>query len=201
MSRTRSRSERHHVFEGHVWDVVSDRVDLGDGVNVTRDYVAHPGAVVIAALNDDDEVMLVKQYRHPVGRELWELPAGLLDMQGEDPLDGAKRELFEEADLVAETWHVLADAFSSPGGSSEAIRIYLARGLSDVPQHDRFARTEEERDMISRWVPREAILDAIARGRVGSPSTVIGVYALDAALRSEWSTLREPDAPWARPSL
>ena len=117
------------VYEGRIWDVVSDSFQLNDdGDPLVRDYIDHPGAVAVLPMNDDGEVLLIKQYRHPVGMDLWEIPAGLLDVEGEDFVAGAARELAEEADLIAGQWNVLADFFNSPGSSSEAIRIYLARG-------------------------------------------------------------------------
>lgn len=194
--------DRTVAFHGKVWDVVTERVDLG-GVEghevVTRDFVESPGAVAIVAYRDPGEVLLLRQYRHPVGRELWEPPAGLLDVDGEDPLAAAKRELHEEADLVASTWHVLLDVFTTPGGSSEAIRIYLARDLLPVPQEERFEREAEERDMEVRWIPLDEAVAAVVSGRFASPTSVSGFLALSVAVRSRWATLRPVDAPWARP--
>ncbi len=187
--------ERHERFEGHVWNLVSDEVDLGHA-RVTRDFVQHTGAVVIVALNDNDEMYLVRQYRHPVGAECWEPPAGLLDVAAEPPVVAAQRELHEEADLTASTWHVLADFFPSGGGSSEAVRVFLARDLAQVPEVDRHERTEEERDMVGAWVPLDEVLDAIVAGRVHASSLVVSAMAADLARRSNWSTLRPADAEW-----
>ena len=133
------------VFDGLVWDVRRDTVDLGDGQTVTRELIAHTGAVGVIALNAADEVLLLRQYRHPVSSYLWEPPAGLLDVAGEDALVCAKRELFEEADLRADEWHVLLDFYNSPGGSTESFRCYLARGLHEVPAGERHEREDEER--------------------------------------------------------
>lgn len=184
-------------FTGRVWDVVTDEVDLGAGGVVHRDYVRHKGAVAVMALNNSGEVYLVRQYRHPVGRELWEPPAGLLDVVGEQPLEAAKRELWEEADLRAGTWHTLADFFTTPGGVSERIRVFLARDLTAVPETERFEREAEELDMEGRWVPVTDVLAAMQAGRVGAPTLNLGVYALDAAIRSEFATLRPADAPFS----
>src|SRR5918995_1550615 len=119
------------VYEGRIWDVVSDSFQLQEtGEALTRDYIEHPGAVAVLPMNANGEILLLRQYRHPVGMDLWEVPAGLLDVEGEDFVTGAARELAEEADLQAGTWNVLADFFNSPGSSSEAIRIYLARDLT-----------------------------------------------------------------------
>ncbi|NYI41624.1 NUDIX domain-containing protein [Demequina lutea] len=186
---------RHERFKGRVWNLVSDEVDLGHS-QVTRDFVQHTGAVVIVALNENDELYLVRQYRHPVGVECWEPPAGLLDVVHEPPVEAAKRELHEEADLTAATWHVLADFFPSGGGSSEAVRVFLARDLTEVPEADRHVRTDEERDMVGAWVPLDEVLVAIAAGRVHASSLVVGAMAADLARRSNWSTLRPADAKW-----
>lgn len=194
----RPRLARHHRFEGRVWDLVSDEVDLGHGV-VTRDFLQHTGAVVIVALNERDEVFLVKQYRHPVGIECWEPPAGLRDVADEPPVETAKRELHEEADLTASTWHVLADYFPSGGGSSEAVRVFLARDLAEVPESEQHVRTDEERDMGGAWVPLDEVLAAIGEGRVHASSLLVGAMAADNARRAGWATLRPADAPWLLP--
>jgi len=192
---TLARNER---FEGKVWNLVSDEVELGHA-QVTRDFVQHTGAVAMVALNESDEMYLVRQYRHPVGVECWEPPAGLLDIVDELPVEAAKRELHEEADLTAATWHVLADYFPSGGGSSEAVRIFLARDLAPVPEAERHVRTDEEHDMVGAWVPLDEILAAIAAGRVHASSLVVGAMAADLARRAGWSTLRPADAPWLLP--
>ncbi|WP_432545991.1 NUDIX domain-containing protein [Kineococcus sp. SYSU DK004] len=184
------------VFRGHVWDVVRERVELPGGRAVTRDVQRHPGAVTVLALDDAERVVLVRQYRHPVRRELWELPAGLLDVAGEPPLAAAQRELAEEADLRADDWAVLVDWFNSPGGSSEGNRIYLARGLSAVPEAERHEREDEERDMVAVRVGLDEAVRAVLGGRLANPGTVIGVLALAAARSAGFSTLRPADTPW-----
>lgn len=190
--------ERAEAFHGHVWDVVTERIDLGHEV-VTRDFVEHPGAVAVVVYREPGEVLVLRQYRHPVGRELWEPPAGLLDEEGEDPLETAKRELHEEADLMADTWNVLLDALSSPGGSSEAIRLYLARDLTPVPEAERHVREAEEFEIEARWITLDEALAAVMSGRFSGPTAIMGFLALDLARRSGWATLRPADAPWARP--
>jgi ADP-ribose pyrophosphatase len=190
------------VYEGRIWDVVSDSFQLSDGSDtLVRDYIAHPGAVAVLPMNDAGEVLLIKQYRHPVGMDLWEIPAGLLDVEGEDFVVGAARELAEEADLVAGEWNVLADFFNSPGSSSEAIRIYLARNLSDVPGHELHVRTDEEAEIELHWIPLDAAVAAVLAGRLHNPSAVVGVLAAAAARAENFQGLRPADAPWpAHPS-
>ncbi|MFN3866457.1 MAG: NUDIX domain-containing protein [Demequina sp.] len=189
----------HERFEGLVWNVASDEVDLGDSRVVTRDYLRHTGAVVIIALDDSDRVYLVRQYRHPVGAECWEPPAGLLDAAGESPVDAARRELHEEADLIASQWHTLVDYCPSGGASSETVRVFLARGISLVPEGERHERTDEERDMIGAWVPLDEAVEAVMDGRVHASSAVAGLLAADHARRDAFATLRAADAPWMRP--
>ncbi|MEO5781500.1 MULTISPECIES: NUDIX hydrolase [Arthrobacter] len=192
----------HKVYEGRIWDVVSDSFKLSDdGEPLVRDYIDHPGAVAILPMNDDGDVLLLRQYRHPVGMDLWEIPAGLLDVEGEDFVAGAARELAEEADLIASRWNVLADFFNSPGSSSEAIRIYLARGLSDVPGHELHVRTDEEAEIELHWTPLDEAVAAVLDGRLHNPSAVVGILAAAAARTDNFQALRPADAPWpAHPS-
>jgi 8-oxo-dGDP phosphatase len=184
------------VHSGLIWDVVRDTVDLGEAGTVRREYVHHPGAVGILALDDDGRVLMVRQYRHPVGYELWELPAGLLDLHGEPPVEAARRELAEEADLRAERWDTLVDWFNSPGGMDEAIRVYLARGLSDVPHDERHTREHEEADMVLAWVPLDEARDAVLAGRLHNPTAVVGILAACASRDQGWATLRPAGAAW-----
>jgi ADP-ribose pyrophosphatase len=190
------------VYEGRIWDVVSDSFKLtDDGHALTRDYIDHPGAVAVLPMNDAGEVLLIKQYRHPVGMDLWEIPAGLLDVHGEDFVVGAARELAEEADLVAETWNVLVDFFNSPGSSSEAIRIYLARDLTAVPHHELHVRTDEEAEIELHWTSLDEAVEAVLDGRLHNPSAVVGILAAAAARSNDYQHLRPADAPWpAHPS-
>ena len=187
------------IFEGKVWDVRRDTIDLGEAGTVRREYVEHPGAVSAVALRqveDRDQVLLIKQYRHPVGAFEWELPAGLLDVKGEPPWLGAARELNEEADLIAGRWHVLIDYFGSPGGISEALRVFLARDLTAVRHDERFTREGEEHGMPVCWVDLDEAHEAVLRGRLHNPSAVIGILTAHAARARDWVTLRPHDAPW-----
>ncbi len=178
------------VHDGMVWDVVRETVELGEAGTVRREFVRHPGAVAVIALDDDDRVLLLKQYRHPVRSELWEPPAGLLDVPGEDLRDAAARELAEEADLVAGSWWVLLDYLTSPGGSDEAIRVFLARDLRPVPDEERHVREDEESDMELRWVPLDDAVAAVRAGAIRNPSAVSGVLAAALARSDGWAGLR-----------
>lgn len=190
------------VYEGRIWDVVSDSFQLQEtGEALTRDYIDHPGAVAVLPMNADGEILLLRQYRHPVGMDLWEIPAGLLDIEGEDFVVGAARELAEEADLAAGTWNVLADFFNSPGSSSEAIRIYLARDLTDIPHHERHERTDEEAEIEFHWIDLDDAVASVLAGRLHNPSAVVGILAAAAARAGGYEGLRPADAPWpAHPS-
>ena len=183
-------------FRGHVVSVRSDSVRAASGDRFTRDVVVHPGAVAIVAVDELDRVVVVDQYRHPVGLRLWEVPAGLLDVHGEDPATAAARELAEETHLAAADWRVLADPFSSPGMTTEAIRVYLARGLT-VPDGPAFRGPDEEADMGVSRIPLADLVDGVLAGRLHNPALVTGVLAAWVArIRPGWDSLRRVDAPW-----
>ncbi|NJI58883.1 NUDIX hydrolase [Microbacterium oxydans] len=168
------------VYEGRVWDVRSDRVRYGDG-EIVRQYVDHTGAVAILALDDDGRVLLIQQYRHPIRHRDWELPAGLLDVEGEEPLAAARRELAEEADLVAAHWEPLVSSWTTPGGNDEMIHIFLATGISSAESaHD---REDEEADIRVEWVPLADVVDAVLEGRMHNGILTIGVLAAAQRLR------------------
>jgi len=186
------------AFDGKIWDVRRETFELGDH-EITREFIAHTGAVAVLALDDEGRVCLIRQYRHPVRSREWELPAGLLDIEGESPLIAAQRELAEEVDLVAADWAVLADFQVSPGGSNEALRIYLARGLSAADEV--FARTEEEAELEKTWVDLDEVVDAVLARDVQNSILVIGVLAAQAARGREWATLAPAEEPWPRHPL
>jgi ADP-ribose pyrophosphatase len=186
---------RRTRYEGRIWSVVSDDVDFGAAV-VTRDLIVHPGAVAVIALDDEDRVLLIRQYRHPVGMHLFEPPAGLLDVPGEPPLLTAQRELAEEAGYAAEQWNVLIDAFTTPGGSSEAIRVFLARRLAPIPGGRQHTGEAEEAHLPRVWVPLDEARALVLGGAVGSPTAVSGILAAWVERSLGWSGLRPGDAPW-----
>lgn len=181
------------IHQGAIFDLVVEEVDLGEAGVVRREFIDHPGAVAVVALNDQHEVLLLRQYRHPVRADLWEVPAGLLDIAGENAQVGAARELYEEADLTAKTWHVLTDYLTTPGGNNEAIRVYLARDLSLVPHHDRHGRVDEELNMAYQWVPLDECVDLVLSGNLHNPSAVVGILAAAAAQTGNWAALRPVD--------
>jgi ADP-ribose pyrophosphatase len=185
------------VYEGGVIAVRRDELSMPGNTTAVRDVVEHPGAVAVVALDDDNRVVVVRQYRHPVGRQLDELPAGLLDVDGEPAQETAKRELAEEAGLAADRWDVLVDLLTTPGMSTEACRIFLARGLREV---DRDIQGHEEAEMTSERVALTDLVAGILAGTYENSLLVAGVLAASHAAAGDFTGLRSVDAPWrARP--
>ncbi|MFN8086688.1 MAG: NUDIX hydrolase [Microbacterium sp.] len=162
------------VYGGRVWDVRSDTVRYGDG-EIVRQYVDHPGAAAVVAVDDEERVLLIQQYRHPIRHRDWEIPAGLLDVAGEPPIETARRELAEEADLVAASIEPLVSVFTTPGGNDEVVHVFLARQLTSASAT--FARTDEEADIRLEWVALADVVDAILAGRMRNGILVAGVLA------------------------
>jgi hypothetical protein len=193
-------TESTTAWSGRIVDMVEDHVVVVEGQEpVVRQYTRHPGAVAVVAMRGEEgaeEILLLRQYRHPVNASLWEIPAGLLDIPGEDSLVAAERELAEEADLKAARWDVLVDFFTSPGGSTEPLRVFLARDLETTETS--FEREDEEATMEYAWVSLSDALDWVLAGRLHNPSTVIGILSAHAARGRGWEGLREPGAPWLR---
>ncbi|MEU6219809.1 NUDIX hydrolase [Streptomyces sp. NPDC047022] len=187
-------------FVGNKTSVRTDDVVMPDGSVARRDYQVHPGSVAVLALDDQDRVLVIRQYRHPVRHRLWEIPAGLLDVPGENPLHAAQRELYEEAHVKAEDWRVLTDVYTTPGGCDEAVRVFLARGLSEA-EGQRFAVEDEEADMEVARVPLTDLVQGVLAGDLHNNCLVIGVLSLVAARAGAGTdALRPAGAPWpARP--
>ncbi|MFE6229307.1 MULTISPECIES: NUDIX hydrolase [unclassified Streptomyces] len=187
-------------FKGNKTSVRTDDVVMPDGSVVRRDYQVHPGSVAVLALDDEDRVLVLRQYRHPVRQKLWEIPAGLLDVPGENPLHAAQRELYEEAHAKAGEWRVLTDVYTTPGGCDEAVRIFLARDLAEA-EGARFEVAEEEADMEVARVPLDELVRGVLAGELHNNCLVVGVLSLVAARAGDGlDALRPADAPWpARP--
>jgi 8-oxo-dGDP phosphatase len=173
--------------------VRNDKVRVPDDQYAERTVVTHPGAVAILALDDAQRVLMIKQYRHPVGRLLWEIPAGLRDTDGESPLQTAQRELLEETGYRASQWHTLLDYFSSPGYSTERIRIFLARGV-ELAAHNGYEREHEEKYIVADWVPLAAAVRLALAGKLHNGPAIAGVLAGYAASSEEFSGLRPATA-------
>ncbi|GAA3981690.1 NUDIX hydrolase [Streptomyces marokkonensis] len=187
-------------FRGRKTSVRTDDVVMPDGSVSARDYQVHPGSVAVLALDGEGRVLVIRQYRHPVREKLWEIPAGLLDVPGENPLHAAQRELYEEAHVKAEDWRVLTDVYTTPGGCDEAVRIFLARNLSEVGG-ERFEVEDEEADMELARVPVADLVRGVLAGELHNNCLVVGVLSLVAAEQGDGlDTLRPAQAPWpARP--
>lgn len=183
------------IYDGKIFSVVGETIAFPDGSRARRDMVKHGGAVAIAALDDQRQLVMLEQYRPAVGRFLWELPAGLRDVAGEPPERTARRELVEEAGLEAATWQTLVDVVSAPGFSNERVRIFLASGLRESPDTS-FVREAEEADMSVRRIPLEECVQAVMSGRIVNSLAIAGVLAVSAHLRDPGTPLRPADAPW-----
>jgi len=184
------------VADGHIVSVRRDAVQMPDGRVAGREVVEHPGAVGVVATDEDGRVLLIRQYRHPVGRQLWEIPAGLRDVAGEPLLETAQRELLEEAGYIAADWQVLADFYTSPGISNERLRIFLARGLTLVPDSEReYVPDHEEAHLEIEWAPLDVVVSRFLAGDLHNGVLAIGVLSAYAARQGEFAALRGTSAP------
>ncbi|HTQ94255.1 MAG TPA: NUDIX hydrolase [Streptosporangiaceae bacterium] len=184
------------LVRGRLVTVVTDKVRMPDDELAERDVVIHPGAVAVLALDDAGQVLLIRQYRHPVRRLLWEIPAGLRDVSGEPPWATARRELLEEAGYRARDWRVLADYYTSPGFSTERLRVFLARDLEFVPEAERdFVPEAEEAELVSDWLPLDEAVRKVFAGDLHNGVAALGVLAAYAARSEGFDGLRPADVP------
>jgi 8-oxo-dGTP pyrophosphatase MutT (NUDIX family) len=184
------------LARGRLVAVRTDKVRTPDNQIAERDVVLHPGAVAVLALDDAQRVLLIRQYRHPVGRLLWEIPAGLRDVAGEPLWAAARRELVEEAGYRARDWRVLADYYTSPGISTERLRVFLARDLEYVPEAERdFVPEAEEAYLISAWLPLDEAVHKVFAGDLHNGVAALGLLAAYAARSEGFGGLRPADAP------
>lgn len=180
------------LYVGKIFALRADEVSMPAGRTARREVVEHYGAVGIVALNENGDIALIYQYRHPVGRRLWELPAGLLDVGGEPPATSAARELEEEAGLQARDWGVLVDVLSAPGFSDECVRIYLATGITDIGRPD---AQDEEADLKLEWFPLTTAVEMVLDGKIINSLAVAGILAAR-TINGDTKALRSVDAPW-----
>ncbi len=166
-----------HVYDGRVISLRRDTVAMPGGGDSVREVVSHPGAVAVVALDDEDRVVLIRQYRHPVRAHLWELPAGLRDAEGEPPAETARRELAEEALLAAGRWSLLATTYNSPGFCDEEVQVYLAEDLTPADRPEGFVVEHEELDLTLERVPLAEAVQWVADGRIRNGSSIVGVLA------------------------
>ncbi|MBW3069600.1 MULTISPECIES: NUDIX hydrolase [unclassified Actinomyces] len=205
---TRRVVSHERAWSGPIFTVDDDAVILADGLApVRRQTVAHHDAVNVVALREGSEssqadaaaeILMVRQYRHPVRAMLWEIPAGLLDVPGESPLAAAQRELAEETDYMAARWDVLVDSYASPGFTTEGARTFLARELTLLPEDARTVREAEEAEFEPTWVRFDDAVEAVMRGLLHNPSTVIGILAAARVRDRGYTGLRPADAVWLR---
>jgi ADP-ribose pyrophosphatase len=194
-------AESTTAYQGRIITIRRDQVRMPGGDIAQRDVVAHPGAVGVVALDDAERVVLLHQYRHPVRAHLWELPAGILDLAGEPGSVAAARELAEEAALRAEQWSLLVDVYSSPGMTDEAFRVFLARGLSEIPADERYVAEHEEAEMTVSRVPLDEAVTRVLDGEITNAMAVVGILAAARARDMGFASLRSLDTPWpARPT-
>jgi 8-oxo-dGTP pyrophosphatase MutT (NUDIX family) len=185
------------LARGTITSYVQDHVRTPDGHLIVREYLRHPGAVGVIALDDHGRVALVRQYRHPVRHRLIEPPAGLLNVAGENYLPAIQRELTEEVGLAARSWAVLVDLFTTPGILGESLRIYLARDLVAVDAPDGFTREGEEAHMDTVWATLDDLVEAVLDGRLHNPTVVSGTLAAwTARQRDGFASLRPANAAW-----
>jgi ADP-ribose pyrophosphatase len=190
-----------HVFEttssetlytGKIFALRRDHVRMPGNNIAVREVVEHYGAVAILAMDDDGKIPMIYQYRHPLGRRLWELPAGLLDVAGEPPHHTAARELREEAGLQADTWRVLVDLDSTPGFSDESVRVYLATGLDEITRPEAH---HEEADLTLRWYSLAEATRMVFRGEIVNAIAIAGILAVQAVTHGV-AQPRPLDSPW-----
>jgi ADP-ribose diphosphatase len=156
-----------------------DTIERADGSRSERDVVGHPGAVVVVAIDDDDRVLLVRQWRTPAERVLLEIPAGTLDVdetigETEDPDRAARRELEEETGYRAGSWQRLASFWTAPGFASELMHLYLATNLSTAHPDERLGPDEDEHLHLVR-LPFAAAVDAALRGEIADAKSLVGL--------------------------
>jgi 8-oxo-dGTP pyrophosphatase MutT (NUDIX family) len=184
------------LSRGRIVTLRRDTVQMPDGAQAEREVVEHPGAVAVVAIDDDSQVLLIRQYRHPAGALLWEIPAGLRDVAGEPLVETARRELLEEAGCRASDWRVLVDYLSSPGISTERLRVFLARDLTVVPAAERgYVPEHEEAYLTVAWVPLEEAVRGALSGDLHNGVAILGILSAYAARGDGFATLRRAEDP------
>lgn len=164
--------ETEEVFAGRIAAIRRDKLTRGDGKTFIRETAVTPDSVGIVALDDRKRVLLIRQYRHPVGRPVWEIPAGRMDRDGESPEETALRELREETDTSAASVRLLTAFLNSAGWTTEKTYVCLAEGLESMPEYE---RKNEEADIEKKWLSLEEAVEQVKSGRIDDAKTVIGI--------------------------
>lgn len=164
--------KRNIIYNGKVFNVIVDDVEYASGNHSIREVAEHPGGAVILAVFPDDKVIMVKQHRYPVDKELLELPAGKLN-PGEEPLDCAKRELEEETGYLANDWKKLTAIYTTPGFCSEQLHIFLAQDLH--PSENGRILEEGELSMTVEILPINDVIAMIEKQEVVDSKTICGI--------------------------
>lgn len=160
------------VYDGKITSIRRDKLTRGEGDTFIRETAVASDAVGIVAMDDKDRILLICQYRHPMGRPVWEIPAGRMDVDGEKPEETALRELQEETDTTADSVELLTLFLNSAGWTTERTYVYLAKGLTDVPE---FTRENEEADIEKKWIPLDEAVELVKKGNIDDAKTVIGI--------------------------
>jgi ADP-ribose pyrophosphatase len=168
----------HHIFTGRIIDVSVERLLYANGREYDLDYVRHPGAAAVVAVDDRQRICLVRQYRHGIVDFLWEIPAGKLD-PGEPPQDCAVRELAEETGVIAKRWTSLGSFLPAPGIFTEIIHLYLAQDL-DVGA----AAPDADEDLEIQWLPLEEAVERVVRGEWNDGKTALALWRAQRRLQA-----------------
>jgi ADP-ribose diphosphatase len=172
--------EKEKVYRGNIVDLSVHRIEYRSGTKTKREVVEHPGGAVILAVLDDNSILMVRQYRHPVESDVTELPAGKLD-NDEDPLDCAKRELREETGYQAEEWTKLIAILTTPGFCNEKLHIFLAQKISPAPGGQ--ALEEGEASLKVLRIPLDEAVAMIERGEIVDGKSIAGIMIGERRLR------------------
>lgn len=181
------------LLDAPIVAVRQDKLAMPNDQVAFREVIEHMGAVAVVAVNENNEIAMVNQYRHSVKRRLWEIPAGLLDVQGESEILGAQRELVEEAGLEAAEWSVLTNLVTSPGFCEESARVFLAQDLTAVERPEAFG--DEEADMDFAWVDLDEAVAKVLSGEINNSIAVAGILAAKQVLSGNGQA-REVSAPF-----
>jgi 8-oxo-dGDP phosphatase len=189
-------TDSHVLARGRIVTLRTDTVRMPGGETAVREVVEHPGAVAVVALDSRGRVLMIRQYRHPAAAMLWELPAGLRDVEGEPLVQTAQRELLEESGYRAAEWLVLVDSYTSPGISTERMRIYLARDLTLVPEPERgYVPEHEEAYLTVDWIPLDEAVRLALGGDLHNGVALLGILSAYAARGEGFAALRRAEDP------